>query len=59
MEDLRTKVIVAYRKAFNQGTDAAWNTYRKKLRKLAKEVNAISPEALEDWAFNTSYRKEN
>lgn len=51
-DELRKKVIEMYKKAFSKGTDAAWKTYRRNLKKLAVENDASSPEALEDWALN-------
>lgn len=51
-KDLRMVVITIYMDAFYKGTDKAWKVYRKKLAKLAKENNASSPEALENWALN-------
>lgn len=55
MKDLANKIIEAYRKAFFEGTDKAWKNYKRKLARWAKEVDAISPEALEDWAMMISY----
>lgn len=51
-KELKEKVIKMYKKAFEKGTDTAWKTYRRNLKKLAKENDASSPESLEDWAFN-------
>lgn len=53
-EDIRRDIIVKYNKAFNSGSDEAWKQYRRWLSKLAVKVNAISPEALEDWAFQSA-----
>lgn len=50
----REKIIKEYRRAFVIGSDTAWRKYHKILGKIAKEVDADSPEALEDWAFNTA-----
>jgi wobble nucleotide-excising tRNase len=53
--ELANKITEAYRKAFEEGTDKAWKSYQRKLKKWAEEVDAISPEALEDWAMMVSY----
>jgi len=50
-EELRNKVVKMWREAFMKGTDKAWNSYYRKLKKLADEEGAIGPEALEDWAL--------
>lgn len=49
--ELKTKVTKMWREAFLKGTDKAWKSYQTKLDKLANEVNASSPEALENWAL--------
>lgn len=53
-DKIRTQIISEYRKAFCIGTDRAWRKYYKILDKLTKELDADSPEVLEDWAFMTS-----
>ena len=53
-EDIRRDIIVRYNKAFKSGSDEAWKQYRRWLSKLAVKVNAISAEALEDWAFQSA-----
>ena len=55
---IRNKIIDEYRKAFAAGTDQAWNKYYKFLSKLAKDIDASSTAALEDWAFNTARQLE-
>ena len=50
---IRNQIIEEYRKAFCIGTKQAWDNYYKFVNKLAKEVDADSTMALEDWAFNT------
>lgn len=49
--ELKNTVIKMWKEAFLNGTDKAWKTYYKKLARLAKENNASSPEALENWAL--------
>ena len=49
--ELKIKVVKMWREAFLKGTDKAWRSYQKRLNKLANEVNASSPEALESWAL--------
>lgn len=56
--ELAKKIAEAYRKAFEEGTDKAWKTYHRKLKKWAEEVDAISPEALENWAMMVCYENE-
>ena len=50
---IRNQIIEEYRKAFATGTAQAWNKYHKFLSNLAKDIDASSTTALEDWAFNT------
>lgn len=49
--ELKETIIKMYQDAFLQGTDEAWKQYKSKLAKLAKENDARSPEALEEWAL--------
>ena len=49
--ELKNTVIKMWKDAFFKGTDKAWKAYYRKLTKLARENNASSPEALENWAL--------
>lgn len=49
------EVVRNYKKAMMVGTEKAWARYHKWLEKTAKEENAISAQAYEDWAYNYTF----
>ena len=50
-------IAQAYRNAFMEGTTEAWKKYYKRLNNWAEELEASSPEALEEWALARAYRE--